>query len=92
MARIVLPEIINRLIENSPDLVFNQCMNIKELLKQLIRLHPRLEPYILDSTSASLPPFIIVTLNNIDISCLKGLETEIRDTDIIHIIPALSGG
>jgi molybdopterin converting factor small subunit len=50
------------------------------------------EQAIIDPHSGRIGPHIIVLINDRDISALQGLETRIRNHDVLTLIPVAHGG
>ncbi|MFZ2456070.1 MAG: MoaD family protein [Candidatus Altiarchaeia archaeon] len=64
---------------------------VKELLDDLKKNYPELSGRLLDE-KGEVRKFLNVYVNKDDIRFLKGLGTEIKETDGISIVPAIAGG
>jgi sulfur-carrier protein len=63
---------------------------VSEALRMLIAAHPALESKLFDG--GRLRPFVNVFVNDEDIRFLDELETAVKETDTIALIPAVAGG
>ncbi len=62
-----------------------------EGLKELISIYPALKPYLLDDNE-TLCHFVNLYVNGQDIRSLDGLQTEVKENDVITMILAIAGG
>lgn len=60
-------------------------------LKELISLYPALKPYLLDDNE-NLCHFVNLYVNGQDIRFVEGLQTEVKENDVIVLILAIAGG
>ena len=66
---------------------------IRHVLRVLMkRCGKALEDYIFDPGTDELRPHIRALLNGQNINSLKGLETQVKDRDVIAIFPPAGGG
>ena len=64
---------------------------LQELLKDLESRHPGLTRG-LRSEDGGLPRHVNVYLNGEDVRYLGSLETEVKDGDVVSVLPAVAGG
>jgi sulfur-carrier protein len=67
-----------------------QGATVGEALKALVQQHPALRQPLFNG--GELHRFVNVYLNDEDISYLQKLDTPVRDSDTIVILPAMAGG
>jgi molybdopterin synthase sulfur carrier subunit len=60
-------------------------------LKELISTYPALKPYLLDDNE-NLCHFVNLYVNGQDIRFVEGLQTEVKEDDVIVLILAIAGG
>ncbi|HWC31497.1 MAG TPA: MoaD family protein [Actinomycetota bacterium] len=71
--------------------VEGQGQTLKDLLADLDRRHEGFMRAVV-TDDGSLHRFVNVYLNDEDVRYLGGLETELRDGDVVSILPAVAGG
>jgi len=64
---------------------------IREALDALVRAHPSLSERLRDE-HGKLRPHLALFINQDDARLLGWEDAPLRDGDIVHVIPALSGG
>jgi len=64
---------------------------VREALDALENRHPGLRERIVDS-DGQLRRFVNVFLADRDIRLLEGLDTPVRDDEIVSVVPAIAGG
>ena len=64
---------------------------IREVIENLDRLFPGFKERLLDE-SGNLRRFVNLYLNDEDIRFLEGIETKVKDKDVLSIVPAIAGG
>jgi len=64
---------------------------IREALDGLVRVHPTLAERLRDERG-TLRPHLALFINQDDARLLGWEDAPLRDGDIVHVIPALSGG
>ena len=64
---------------------------IREALDELVRAHPSLSERLRDE-HGKLRPHLALFINQDDARLLGWEDAPLRDGDIVHVIPALSGG
>jgi molybdopterin synthase sulfur carrier subunit len=64
---------------------------LRELLEDLESRHPGLTRSLMND-EGDLHRFVNVYVNDEDVRYLGALETELRDDDVVSILPAVAGG
>ena len=64
---------------------------VGEVLQALVGEFPKIQPHIFDGNS-QLRRHINLFVNNENIRDLNGLDTQVSESDIIKIVPAVTGG
>lgn len=64
---------------------------VAEALSELARQYPAIQPHLFDS-SGKARRHINLFVNADNIRDLNGLETAVRESDIVKILPAVTGG
>lgn len=65
--------------------------SVAELLAKLSSEFPGMDGQLLTAEGA-LHRFVNIYLNDDDVRYLEGLDTEVRDGDVVSILPAVAGG
>jgi molybdopterin synthase sulfur carrier subunit len=65
--------------------------NVGEVLRALAEQHPATESQIF-SEGGDLNRYVNVYLNDEDVRVLDGLQTEVKGSDTLVILPAMAGG
>ena len=65
--------------------------DLRELVNNLEASYPGFKERVLEP-DGSLKVFVNIFVNDEDVGFLKGLETPLRDGDVVSILPAVSGG
>ncbi|MCS7145957.1 MAG: ubiquitin-like small modifier protein 1 [Nitrososphaerota archaeon] len=68
-----------------------EAESVGEALTALIDRYPSLSRYIFDEQQR-LRSFVNIFVNDTDIKTLNGLDTRLKDSDRLLILPAISGG
>lgn len=68
-----------------------EAKNIREAIENLELQYPGFKERLLDE-KGEMRKFVNLYLNDEDIRFLKGLDTELKDGDVISIVPAIAGG
>ena len=63
---------------------------VGELIDQLESVHPGLKDRLLDAKG--IRRFVNLYLNEDDVRFLDGLNTRLKDSDTLTIVPAIAGG
>lgn len=64
---------------------------VGDVLQALVERHPATKEQLF-SEGGDLNRFVNVYLNDEDVRVLDGLETGVKDTDTVMILPAMAGG
>ncbi|MFN3471698.1 MAG: ubiquitin-like small modifier protein 1 [Aquificaceae bacterium] len=80
-----------RRITNGQGEVQVQASTIRELIEKLEEVYPGFKERLLDE-QGEVRKFVNLYLNDEDIRFLKGLDTELKDGDVLSIVPAIAGG
>ncbi len=80
-----------RKLTNGSDEVTADGGTVKELIDDLEKNYPGLKERICES-DGRLRRFVNLYLNDEDIRFKKNMDTELKDSDEISIIPAIAGG
>ena len=65
--------------------------DVGEVLRSLASQHPATESQLF-SEDGELNRYVNVYLNDEDVRVLEGLDTNVSDSDMIVILPAMAGG
>ncbi len=90
MPSVRIPTPLRRLTGEKDEVMVNS-KNIGELINELEKQFPGIRERLCDETG-NVRRFINLYVNNEDIRFLKGIETELKENDIVSIIPAIAGG
>lgn len=90
MPKVKIPGPLRRLVENKDEIIV-EGTTLKEVIEKLGEINPEMKNRILDE-NGEVRRFINIYINNEDIRFMKGINTEVKDTDEITIIPAIAGG
>lgn len=90
MAKVRIPTPLRKLT-NGAEEVTASGGTIGELINSLEKAHPGLKERICDD-QGKVRRFVNIFANDEDIRFLKGLETPVKDTDEVSIVPAIAGG
>ncbi len=91
MAVIVrVPTPLRRLTDGQGE-VEVEAKTVKEAIEKLEEQYPGFKERLLDE-KGELRRFVNLYLNDEDIRFLKGVDTELKDGDVLSIVPAIAGG
>jgi molybdopterin synthase sulfur carrier subunit len=90
MPSVRIPTPLRRLTGDKDEVTIN-AKDIRELIEGLEKQFPGVKERLCDE-SGNVRRFINLYVNNEDIRFLKGIETELKESDIVSIIPAIAGG
>jgi MoaD family protein len=65
--------------------------NVRDVLRALAAEHPETERQLFGE-DGTLNRYVNVYLNDEDVRVLDGLETPVKDSDTLVILPAMAGG
>ena len=90
MATIRIPTPLRKLTQGA-DEVQAQGANVGELIANLEASYPGIKARICDDNGA-VRRFVNIFANDEDIRFLQNLDTPVKDSDEISIVPAIAGG
>ena len=90
MANVRIPTPLRKLTDGKEE-VRASGATVRAVLDDLDRQHPGLKARISDDSGA-VRKFINVFVNEEDIRFLQNLDTPIKDSDELSIVPAIAGG
>lgn len=90
MATVRIPTPLRKLTEGKEE-VSAAGGTVGELLVDLEKNYPGIKARICDD-DGKVRRFVNIFANDEDIRFLKNLETEVKDSDEISIVPAIAGG
>jgi sulfur-carrier protein len=65
--------------------------DVGSVLRALADSHPDLSSQLFGA-DGSLNRYVNVYLNDEDVRVLEGLETPVRESDVLNVLPAMAGG
>jgi MoaD family protein len=68
-----------------------QGKNVSEVMNDLMTQYPTLKPH-LTNNEGNLRPFVNLFLGEENIDELQGLETPLKESDRLLLIPSIAGG
>lgn len=80
-----------RRIANGQGEVQIEAKTVREAIEKLDAMFPGFKERLLDE-KGDLRRFVNLYLNDEDIRFLKGIENELKDGDVLSIVPAIAGG
>ncbi len=80
-----------RRITNGQGEVQVEANNIREAIEKLEELYPGFKERLLDE-QGEVRKFVNLYLNDEDIRFLQGLDTQLKEGDVLSIVPAIAGG
>lgn len=90
MATVRIPTPLRKLT-NGADEVVVAGATIGELLTELEKKHPGVKERVCDA-SGQVRRFVNIFANDEDIRFLQNLDTPVKDSDEVSIVPAIAGG
>ena len=90
MPSVRIPTPLRRLTGDK-DEVMVDAKNIQDVVEKLESQFPGTRERLCDE-NGNLRRFINLYVNNEDIRFLEGMKTELKDSDVVSIIPAIAGG
>lgn len=90
MPSVRIPTPLRRLT-GEKDEVLVEAVTVGNLIEELEIKFPGIKQRLCDE-DGNVRRFINLYVNNEDIRFLKGTDTELKETDIVSIIPAIAGG
>lgn len=90
MPSISIPTMMRRFTDNERSVAVSGT-SVAEALQALEERYPKTVGQLYDE-KGELKSFIAVFVNDTDIRLLGGKDTPLRESDEVHIIPAIAGG
>jgi MoaD family protein len=90
MATVRIPPVLRPKTDGQPELEAAGG-NVGEVLRALIEAHPQTSEQLFGE-DGQLNRYVNVYLNDEDVRVLNGLETAVKDSDTVVILPAMAGG
>jgi sulfur-carrier protein len=90
MATIKIPPVLRPSVGGEKE-VAADGENVGAVLQALAEQHPATQSQLF-STDGQLNRYVNVYLNDEDVRVLDGLDTGVKDTDTLVILPAMAGG
>lgn len=88
--KVIIPTVLRQYAGGSASVQLEGA-SVKEVLSTLVDRHQGLKKHLYDD-QGRLRSFINVYVNDEDVRYLKGLETAVKDSDVINIVPSVAGG
>ena len=90
MATIRIPPILRPAVGGEKELTADGAC-VGDILRSVAESHPDTESQLF-SPDGGLNRYVNVYLNDEDVRVLAGLETEVKSSDTLVILPAMAGG
>ena len=90
MAKIKIPPVLRSSVGGEREVEAGGS-DVGAVLRDLAGQHPALQSQLFGPDGA-LNRYVNVYLNDEDVRVLEGLDTAVRDGDILNILPAMAGG
>ena len=90
MAKVRIPTTLRSFTRNQDEVTASGA-TVGEVLRELDKRFPGIGPRVLDDKGA-VRRYVNVFLNDEDIRFLQELDTPVKDSDRITLIPAMAGG
>ncbi|MEM0440891.1 MAG: MoaD family protein [Candidatus Caldarchaeum sp.] len=88
--KVYLPTPLRQYAEGR-DVVELEGSTVGEVLNKLVSRYADLQKHLFSETG-SIRSFVNVFINNEDIRFLEGMQTKLKDGDVVYIIPSIAGG
>ena len=90
MANVRIPTPLRKLTEGKEEVTVSGA-TVGEVITSLEAAYPGIKARICDDTGA-VRKFVNIFANDEDIRFLKNLDTPLKDSDEVSIVPAIAGG
>ena len=90
MAKIKIPPVLRASVGGERE-VEAPGDDVGGVLRDLAAQHPELQSQLFGA-DGSLNRYVNVYLNDEDVRVLGGLDTKVREDDVLNILPAMAGG
>jgi len=71
--------------------ILDKKSSILDLLKFMIKFYPCMHDFIFDENS-EFRDYFSISVNNVDIRGMNGVNTLLKDGDIVYLMPPIGGG
>jgi len=89
-AEVKIPSLLQKMVGGARSLKV-EGNTVREILEHLDHRYPGFKDRVV-LEDGRLHPFITVYLNDEDIYFLNGLDTPVKEGDVVSILPAMAGG
>ncbi len=90
MPTVRIPTPLRKLTDGNAEVTVDGS-DLRTVVKNLDAAHPGFAERVLDD-SGELRRFVNVFVRDEDVRFQQGLDTELSDTDVVSIVPAVAGG
>ncbi|HEX3034325.1 MAG TPA: MoaD/ThiS family protein [Thermodesulfobacteriota bacterium] len=90
MPSVRIPTPLRRLTGDKDEVMID-AKDVQDLVEKLENQYPGTRERLCDE-NGNLRRFINLYVNNEDIRFLEGMKTELKESDVVSIIPAIAGG
>lgn len=90
MATLIIPTPLRKYADGAAQFQ-TDSLNVELAIEELTEQFPDLKKHLLDGND-KIRSYIKVFIGDDDIKALDGLESELNDSDIVSIVPAIAGG
>ena len=90
MPNLRVPTLLKYYLDNQSEIVL-KGETVGDILRNLSKQYPKIHSHIFD-TKGQVRRHINLFVNADNIRDLDGLETAVKETDVIKILPAVTGG
>jgi MoaD family protein len=78
--------------KNKLALSVQHTVSLREVVEEIVKKLPKLEPVLIDTARGSLKSNLLVLVNGKEIGVLSGWETPVKDGDEVVFVPVVHGG
>ncbi|MBI4334540.1 MAG: MoaD family protein [Chloroflexi bacterium] len=90
MAEVQIPSLLRKAVGGEKQLKI-QGETVGKVIDNLTQQHPTLKERLL-TPDGKVQPFVVLYVNNEDIRFLQEMNTPLKDSDVLAILPAVAGG
>jgi molybdopterin synthase sulfur carrier subunit len=90
MAKVIIPTPLRKFTDNQAS-VETQGDTVQDSVRSLTEQYPALKQHIFDG-QGNIRSFVRIYVGDDDIKSLNNEQTEVQDSTVISIIPAIAGG
>ena len=88
--KVHIPTPLRRMTQNQAEVEI-EAGTVVELVENLEKAHPGIREKLLDD-SGEIRRYVNIYVNEEDIRFLDGVQTALKDRDVVSIVPAIAGG